>query len=358
MARRASIRSTRVSTTSAFADAQHYQPVASTVYRGAACAAHFGNSAGEYEAARTGAALFERSDRGRIVVTGRDRKAWLHNLITNAVTTLDDYQGNYAFAVNVQGRILFDLNVLTLLDALWLDIDTAARAAALAHFDRHLFTEDVKPSDATAGDARLGCSGPRTGDLARKLGAANFAALPALACVLLGSGEMLVRHDFTGQPGFELFVPRAAGPACWDRLVELGARPAGLDALDALRAEAGIPWLGRDLDETVLPPETGQAARGLSYQKGCYLGQEVMERMRAHGALARRLARLRIEDGADVSVPADLVQSGVRVGRITSLVRHPAKRCWVGLGYLRTTVTDLAGIVAGAPPRAVCVVCQ
>ena len=117
------------------------------------------------------------------MLTGADRVAWLHNLVTNAVKALPENGGNYAFAVNVKGRILFDMNIFRLREALWLDLDGAAMAGAAAHFDRYLFMEQVKIENATGQYARLACSGPRAGDLAGQLGVTNFQALAALDSV-------------------------------------------------------------------------------------------------------------------------------------------------------------------------------
>jgi folate-binding protein YgfZ len=214
----------------------------------------------------------------------------------------------------------------------------------------------VQVRDVTDRHARLGCAGPRAADIAAELGVSNFRALPTLTSVPLNvAGTVLVRHDFAGLPGLELLVPRGEGAAWWDRLVEAGAAPAGFVTLDVLRIEAGIPWLGRDLDEQVVAPESGQVERGISYQKGCYLGHEVIERMRSRGAQARRLVRLRMEPGAELPLPVALRQGGV-VGRITSLVAHPIEPARVGLGYLKTSITDYSGLTAGDPPQAVTIV--
>jgi len=352
-----------------FSLAPSYSTAEMTDHRGVRMAAAFGPAADEYRAARENVALFDRSDRGLIVLAGSERKEWLHNLVTSAVLTLDDHAGVYAFAINVKGRILFDLNILCLPEALWLDLDLPAVAAAAAHFDRYLFTEDVKLQDATGEYGRLGCGGPRAADVAARLGVPNLPGLPALSSVALHRGQVhLVRHDFAGLPGFELFVPRGEGAQWWERLVQEGARPAGLRTLDVLRVEAGLPWLGRDIDDQVLPPETGLSsaggtptppggtptpAPGISYEKGCYLGQEILERMRARSVLARRLVRVRVADGAGLALPAALTKGGADVGRITSLVKHPVEPHWPGLGYLKTSVTDPAGITTGIPPRAV-----
>ena len=343
-----------MSVLSPFSEGKHYRAQGWLTCCGVRVAAGFAAPQEEYQAARQHVVMFDRSDRGMLVLTGTERQAWLNNLVTNAVTGLPENGGNYAFAVNVKGRILFDLNILCLPDALWLDLAAAAVAHAAAHFDRYLLREDVKIVYTSGQYARLACSGPETAAVARRLEVSNFAGMPALGNVPLAeSGVRLVRHDFAGAPGFELILPRGRAAVWWDRLTAGGARPAGYRTLDVLRMEAGIPWMGRDLNEHVLPPETGQGGRGISYRKGCYLGQEIMERLRAREVLNKRLVRLRVADGAGFELPVTLRRDNLDVGQITSLALHPREPYWVGLGYLKTAVTGFADITAGDPPRAV-----
>jgi len=342
---------------SRFAACGDYAPREVVEYRGVVLPAYFAQPTQEYQVARRTAALFDRSDRAILILTGKDRSDWLHNLVTNEVKRLAAGSGCYAFAVDVRGRTQFDVNILALPDDLWLDLDAAAYEAARAHLERYLISEDVQLVDARRRFARLGCVGPRAREIAAQLGVVDFDALPALAHRALAEGAArVVRHDFAGLPGFELIAPREQAAAWWSRAVrELGVQPAGQRTLDVLRIEAGIPWLGRDIDDKVIPPETGQVERGISYRKGCYLGQEVIERMRAHGSVARRLARLSTADGSGLELPAMLRKEGQEAGRITSLVRHPREPRWIGLGYVRTKLTDLTGLTAGDPPREIAI---
>ncbi len=342
-----------MSVLSPFTEARHYGARELVEVGGVTLAGLCGDAAAEYRAATGEVVLLDRADRGLLQLSGRDRAVWLHNLVTNSVLTLDARQGAYAFAVNVKGRILFDLNILSLSETLWLEVDRLSVSVAAAHFDRYLFREDVRITDLSGEWAQLAVSGPRAARVAAALGVTNFAALPSLGHTEIEGGARLVRHDLAGGPGFELLVPRGRAPSWWDRLVEAGVRPAGRRTLDVLRIEAGLPWLGRDFDDTVLPPETGQIERGVSYQKGCYLGQEVIERLRSRGQLARRLVKLRVPDGRGLTLPAVLWWEGAEVGRITSLVPHPEKPYWPGLGYLKSSVTGFAGITAGPDNRAV-----
>jgi folate-binding protein YgfZ len=254
----------------------------------------------------------------------------------------------YAFAVDVRGRIQFDLNIVAAKDRLLLDVDREALPAALAHMDRYLLSEKVTLKDVSADFARLGVVGPRAADVAMKLGVGGLAALPALSLQTLPDDVCLIRSDFTGLLGFELMVPTARAGAWWDRLVqEHQLRPVGHAVVNVLRIEAGLPWPGAELTSQVLPAETGQIERAVSFNKGCYLGQEVVERMRSRDSLARRLVKVRTPSCAAVSLPLALLQNGAEVGRITSLQKHPVREECVGLAYVRTTVAESRLNLAG-----------
>lgn len=340
---------------SAFRGADSYDPTETVEYRGVSMPQRFGRIGNEYQQARAAAVLFDRSDRGLLLATGKDRKAWLHNLVTNDVKKLDDWDGCYAFAIDVRGRVQFDLNILSLPDALWLDIDVAALPAALAHFNRYLISEDVQLTDVSEQFARLGVAGPRAADVAAWAGVDDLGDLAPLSTAQLADEATgLMRHDFAGLPGFELLIPRSAAHERWNSFRDAAELlPAGLHVLDVLRIEAGIPWLGRDIDSTVIPPETGQIERAISYNKGCYLGQEIIERMRSHGSLAKKLTRLTLDDGNGLALPQPLRQGATEVGRMTSAAAHPLEPRWVALGFLKTALTDRSGITVGDPPRAV-----
>lgn len=325
--------------TSLFTAAESYQPAALTESGAITLPTHFGDPASEYRSAAESAALFDFSDRGLITATGSDRKDWLHNLVTNAVKTLDDMLGNYAFSVDVKGRIQFDLNILSLPDVLWLDIDRSRIPAAMQHLDMRLITEEVQLSDVSEKWGRLGVTGPNTANLAEKFGIRQFIAMPELGIAQLSGGGCFLRHDFAGQPGFELIVPNETAAECWQRISDAGATPAGLQARDTLEIEAGRPHWGRDLDDHILPPETGQIERGISYNKGCYLGQEVIERMRSRGVLARRLVHITSESAIDAELPTEIVDDeGRSQGRLLSQIQHPVDGNFLGLAHLKTSL--------------------
>ncbi len=303
--------------------------------------------AGQYEALATGPALVARHERALLEISGRDRTAWLHNLTTNQVKTLNVGEGNYAFVLNVQGRILFDVNVLVRGDSIWVDLDRQFLEAAKKHFAKYTITEEVVIRDRTTDFARLALAGKAAGEVATALGAAHAPAMAQLSVgqlrePTLGLEIPFVRHDFCGPFGIEVFVPQERAVELWTVLCERWhAIPVGDAAVQVRRIEAGIPWPGREITIEYLPAETRQHDRAVSFQKGCYLGQEVVERMRSRHVVARQLVGLRIEGSAIPDLKSQISdQDGKPVGEVTSTCHSPLLNAPVALGYIKTALSN------------------
>jgi folate-binding protein YgfZ len=317
--------------------------------------AAFSGLSHEYEACRSGLGIHDRSYRGLIEATGADRHAWLHNLNTNEVKNLQPGDGNYAFAVNVKGRILFDMNVIVAADRLWLDVERRFATQAVEHLNKYIIMEDVATTDRTADFVRVGVLGKGLAAFGDGIGLSNLAAMSQLqsATFNLPDSMTIIRHDFAGVRGAELFIPAAAAEKALAQLMALGAgldmTPVGLDAVEILRIESGIPWMGADIDNDVLPGETLQGERAISFQKGCYLGQEVVERMRSRGSLAKQLVGLAIDGDEAPAGGAELRIEDKPVGRLTSVRRSARLNALIGLGYLRSAHAkpDQAVTIAG-----------
>lgn len=297
----------------------------------------------QYRAATTRAATCERAGRALVEVTGSDRSAWLNNLVTNVVTTLQPGEGNYAFAVNVKGRVVFDLNMLVIEDRLWLDLDARARSDALAHLERYVITEDVKLRDVTNEHRRVAIIGPAAHEVVARLALGNLVPMSQLQHVsgtISGVDVRLIRDDFTGLPVAEIIAPAAGYDAVCSAVANAEDRPplphVDAETLNILRIEAGIPMSVDDIDGEVVPPETGQVERGISYHKGCYLGQEVIERMRSHGVLARRLVGVRVEGETLVSPGSTLRVNDQDIGRVTSTCWSERLQAGLALGYAKS----------------------
>lgn len=313
---------------------------------GALIVSDFGEPRAEYDAGIQSAGLYDARERGLLEVSGSDRAAWLHNLVANTVKTVGAGEGNYAFVLNVKGRILFDCNILVLADRIWVDLDRRFAAKAMSHFGRYHITEDVQLTDRSSEFCRITLVGPRAAEIAGALGATqagNMATLGSTAVVLAHKPRLMVRTDFAGTLALEFYIESVDAPGCWNRLIEIGRgmlRPIGDAAIEVMRIEAGIPLYGRDIDEDTLPAETAQLDRAVSFVKGCYLGQEIVERMRSRGGLARKLVGLKLASSDEVHPGAALKVDGAEVGRLTSVCESYAAAGTIGLGYVKTAYAN------------------
>lgn len=280
--------------------------------------AHFGDPRAEYEQARTGAALFDVSHRGKVEVTGPDAAAFLHNLSTNDIRNLTPDTGCEAFLATAKARAIAHVLIFRTGSSYWLDVAPGCAARVLQHLDHYLISEQVEFADRTANLAQLHLAGPQAESVLARAGA---------AC-------QVRRHDWLGVPGYDLLCPRAEAPAVWRALMDAGARPAGREAFEALRIEAGTPAQGSEIDDNTFVPEVGRSRQAICYTKGCYLGQEPIVMARDRGQVNRTLLGVRLPHGL---VPSGslLYRDGKEVGRVTSSVLSPQLETAIGLAYVR-----------------------
>ena len=313
----------------------------------------YGEPVGEYYRLHEGPAVVDRFSRGSLEITGADRTSWLHNLTTNQVKTLGNGEGNYAFALNSQGRILFDLNILVRAESLWVVLDRRFLDSAKQHFAKYTVTEEVTVTDRSRDMVCIGLVGARVPRLVGELGAPCLEPWPALRWSEIdwaGTSIWAVHNDFCGPFGIELFVPAGVAAGLWRWLVDsarlIPAMPVGDDAVQIHRIETGLPWPITEINHEVLPAETGQLERAVSRDKGCYLGQEVVERMRSRNVVARRLVGLRLEGDSRPPVESALVdEAGCTVGKLTSVCYSPSRHGLIGLGYVKTAHSSAGSAV-------------
>jgi folate-binding protein YgfZ len=309
-------------------------------YQGWEVPSFYADPRAEWEAVRGAVGLIDLGYHGALRVVGRDRRTWLHGMVTNDVRGLADGQGCYAAILNVQGHMLTDLYIYALPELLLLDLPAATVAAIRERLDGFLMMEQAEIEDAGGDLGHLSLQGPAAGEVVATLGA-DPNALPPLGIWTAPSGGLpwIARVDRTGGGGFDVWVRQADLAATWDRLLDAaraaGGGPVGLDALTWLRIEAGIPWWGSELDEKIVPFEARLESSAISLHKGCYIGQEVIARIEARGRVNNLLVGLSY-GAADPPPPATpLVAGGKTVGRTTGAVRSPARRETVGLGFVR-----------------------
>ena len=305
----------------------------------------FGNAAAEYAALGESSGVMDLSFRSRICVTGADRARFLNGQVTNNVKDLLSGAGCYAALVSAKGKIQSDLNLYCLPDELLLDFEPGFTAAVSQRLEKYVIADDVQLVDVSADYGLLSVQGPAAEAAIKAL--ALPLALPAQAFSFTSAnhatlGEIhLMNQPRLGTMGFDLFVPTPALGAVMDKLIaaarQLGGRACGWAALEIARIEAGFPRFGLDMDETNLAPETGLESRAISYNKGCYIGQEVIARIRTYGQVAKSLRGLRFDPDTK-SLPArgdKLFHEGKEVGYVTSAVASPLLKTNIALGYVR-----------------------
>ncbi|HWE92450.1 MAG TPA: glycine cleavage T C-terminal barrel domain-containing protein [Tepidisphaeraceae bacterium] len=330
----------------------------------------FGEPQAEYAAIRKGAALVDLPQRGILELTGADRLSFLNNLLTNQTwdkatkAGLPAGQGVYAFFLNTKGRIVADVNVIERGDRTLLDMDARMVEAARGAFDKFLFREQVKMVNQIGTLHTIALHGPGAGKIIEEaLGVSLPTESGQLGSVegrLFDEPATVWRDDVCGVPGFHVVVTTAAARKVWMGLVsqfyenhEPGhrrLRPAGWAAFNATRIEAGRPLFGIDFDDSVLPAETGQLARAVSFTKGCYLGQEIVARMHARGQVARQLVGLRMADDA-LPMAGTLIYDDKdnQVGGVTSSTVSPVlSNACIAIGFVKKPFVP-AGSVLNVP---------
>jgi folate-binding protein YgfZ len=289
------------------------------------------------------AAFLPRNHLGRIVVSGADRASYLQGLLTNDIVALKAGQGCYAAYLTAQGRMIADLHVYELGDVMLITTPREVKDTVLAKFDQFIFSEDVQLGDVTEAFSQLAIIGP---DAARVIAAViaelsidRLRALPEHGNVraqFAGRSAIVTRITDTGEGGYDVFVDRGEAGALSSAAAVAGAVPLDDATAEAIRIEAGVPRFGSDMDEETIPLEAGIESRAISFTKGCYVGQEVIVRVRdrGHGRVARKLVGLTVEgDRAPASGAA--IRAGDReIGQVTSSALSPALKRPIALGYV------------------------
>ena len=303
-------------------------------------------SAEAYRAARQSAAVLDRSDRGRIVVSGADGASYLNGLLTNDIVALKPGDGCYAAYLTPQGRMIADLLVYHVGDIILLSMDGSVTATVLAKLDQFIFSEDVTLGDVTGTFAQIAVVGP---DAARVVTEAiapppqttvPIATHGSVRVPFAGQSVVVTRTTDLGQPGFDIYVERTQADVMRAAVERAGAVPLDRDTAQALRVEAGVPAFRADMDEDTIPLEAGIESRAISFSKGCYVGQEVIIRVlhRGHGRVAKKLVGLTL-GGGDAPPPGTVVHApgpdAKVVGQVTSSTISPALGKPIALAYVQ-----------------------
>ena len=306
-------------------------------YSGAETASAFGDIASEFRELNSGCALYDLGWRAKVEITGGDRVRWLNGMVTNNVKDLPVNRGNYSFVLNPQGRILGDLYTYNRGDWLLVDTERSQLESLLKLFEHYIIMDDVEVSDKSDSLAAIGIQGPRAGAALARAGIDDPGLEPMQLGDLTfrGTKIALTRMASPEFPTYEIWAPATATPEVWDSLIQAGAAPVGTEALEKFRVMIGFPKYGTDIRARDLPQETDQQ-HALNFTKGCYVGQEIVERIRSRGSVHRKFQGFVLE-GELPSRGTKLEAHGKEVGELTSINRIPTSNGdrSVALGYIR-----------------------
>jgi aminomethyltransferase len=292
-----------------------------------------------YQALTDSAAILDLSDRGRIRVTGEDRARLLHAMTTNHVQSLEPGQGQYTFFLNAQGQIQTDAYILCYADHLLLDVEPRTRHSIYQHLDHFIIADDATLEDVTEQTFAFGLEGPQALQLAAQAG---MATPHAPFSHTEYDPYSIAAISYTGAPGVRVYGPAIRKDETLGILTNAGAIIASADEAEACRISHFKPRYGRDILEKSLPQET-QQSRAVHFQKGCYLGQEIVERVRSRGHINRLLMGFTGDSDHAPAPGSKIAYGGKEDGEVTSAIAINGK--FYGLALVRAQIAQPGTIV-------------
>jgi folate-binding protein YgfZ len=296
----------------------------------------------EYRAAREKAAIFDTNWHATFSLTGTDRVRYLNAVVSGNVQALEEGAGTLALLLNSQGRILAELEIYRLPEQLLVRTHGSARDRARETLEKYIIMDDVELADATDSVGSFAIEGPFAGEILQEVCGVQIGGLSALSIREIRVGELqfnLVFKSHFGFPGAEFLAAPETLRALWTRLMAAvkakGGKPIGMQAVNILRLEAGIPWFPADFNENVIPHEAALEETHISFGKGCYTGQEIVERVRSRGHVNRRRVRLKFSRNEPPEFGARLFSDGKEIGLVTSAAYSPQAGSAIGMGYVR-----------------------
>ncbi len=304
----------------------------------------------------------DRTGRGHLRLTGRDRQSFLQGMVSNDVARLAPGGGCYAFLLDATGHVLSDARVFCTDDAVLLDMEPGRGAFVAETLEKYLIMERCKITDVTDETAQVLVGGLDAAALLWSLlglsGIAEWGEGQNAIGMWNGAPVLVAAVRLVPTSAFAIYAPPGHLATLFDALASAGASPITPAELETLRVEAGVPRFGADMDARALAPETNQDARAISYRKGCYIGQEIVARIHARGHTNRGLVGIAFDASHAPAIPAPdtpicELETGKEIGRITSAAHSPRLNRVVALGYVRHEHAQPGALVtvAGAAAR-------
>ena len=291
------------------------------------------NPVEEYWAIRNHSGMADLSHLGLLQVTGKDRLSFLNGLLTNEISKMNDGTAVRSALLNTKARVLADLYLYAREDDLLMDTGDVPGVIVKEIFDRFIITEDVQVKDITFAFVHLTLQGQQAAENAGAMFGVTFADMKPLQHKMIGP-SMIANRDRTGQTGYDMIIPNDEAEGVWQSLLLKGVTPVGLDAIEILRLEAGYPRYGVDVDQNIIILEAGYKD-AISFNKGCYLGQEVVARATHIGRVNKNLVQFQTNSDHVPGPKSKITSSGKDAGHVTSAAFSPGLKAVVGLGYAK-----------------------
>ncbi len=308
--------------------------------------AHFSDPITEHGSVRKTVGIVDLSHHGRFWLHGTDRAKFLHRINSNNVEGLKNGDGNYAILLTNRGKIISDMKVCAFENAIGIMTNAETRKVLFKELDKYIMADDVLLEDRSAEIGTIAVHGPCSSDLVRMVLGIDVSGLEdyhSISHEVAGRELTCFGTSETGENGYELCVATESMEWLWNILLtkgrNFGAQPIGLTALNSLRIEAGIPRYGAELDNSVMPLEA-ELEHAIDFEKGCYIGQEIVARMKYRGHPNRLLRGLEIDSDTPPAHRDLILSDDKEVGWITSAVDSPTLRKTIALGYVRMAFTN------------------
>ena len=302
----------------------------------------FGDWRAEYRSANESVALLDKTYRAYLSFTGPDRVRYLNAILTNNIKDLKTGEGIVSLFLNPQGRIQAEIETYAERDRLFCVSFAMIRERLVSALDHFIIMDDVTLADESTRYGTLALEGPLSLAIVKRLTGVDLASLPELGWTESAVAPVscrITRRSSRGVAGAEFLSEQSHLAALWNVLLEAatshGGRPAGYKALSALRLEAGIPWFGYDFGEKQIPHEAGLEHSHISYVKGCYTGQEIVERVRSRGQVNRVRAMFKLSAADLPPAETPILFAGKEVGFVTRSAESPAFHSVIAMGYIR-----------------------
>ena len=312
------------------------------VWFGCALPNDFGDWQREYWFAQKSVALIDKNYRCYLSLSGPDRVRYLNAIFTNNIKDLAPSHGNISLLLNPQGRILAEIETYSAQESLFCVSYAMIRERLIETLDKYIIMDDVTLSDDTQRYATVALEGPAAAPIVKELTGVDINSMNELARQDASIGTIpctITRRSPEGCSGAEFLVERTRTAMLWNALQDkaqaAGGGPIGYSALSALRLEQGIPWFTYDFGEKQIPHEAALENSHISYTKGCYTGQEIVERVRSRGQVNRRRVGLQFSGEAIPTSGEILSSDGKEAGYVTRAAFSLAHSCAIGMGYVR-----------------------